>query len=331
MLNPLRHALLIQNVSTDPDNRCQQLIQHTLEAEGVMVSTWTLPAKGGGLYGNTGIETCQLAGSTLAPQLAIVLGGDGTFLTAVQALADLHIPMLGVNTGTLGFLTRLEANLNNPDKLKAALSRLIKADYTLEHRMMLSVNCLSQDLAKTRLPLALNDVVVKNADPSQMACLNIAVNGHLLAVYDADGVIISTPTGSTAYNLSAGGPVLSPEVEAMCITPICPHSFSAKPIVLPSNKVLTIQVAHKTFERSSKVIVAIDGQSQYLGQSLHLQEEQTLTIERSPLSIPLINFGGQADDFYLLLKNKLHWALNPRWRTVLTEQPTSTNSISTYH
>jgi NAD+ kinase len=319
MLNPLRHALLIQNVSTDPESKCQQLIQSTLEAQGVMVSTWTLPAKGAKLQGNTGIETCQLSGATLAPQVAIVLGGDGTFLTAVQALVDLHIPMLGINTGTLGFLTRLEANLSDPDKLKTALHRLITADYTLEQRMLLSVDCLDHE-GNTRLPLALNDVVVKNADPSQMACLNITVNGHLVAVYDADGVIISTPTGSTAYNLSAGGPVLSPEVEAMCITPICPHSFSAKPIVLPANKILTIQVAHKTFERSSSVVVAIDGQNYYHGQSMRLQEHQTLTIARSPLSIPLVNLGEQADDFYLLLKNKLHWALNPRWRTLTAGQ-----------
>jgi NAD+ kinase len=286
----LRAVTLVQNKATDPDGvHCQQIQTH-LEAHQIAVTVLPVTGKHSAIQGGQ------------SPDLVIVLGGDGTFLQAARTFARHQVPLVGVNTGTLGFLTRIEL-----DRVDWYLERLIYGEFGIEHRLMLG---LTLQPGNHLQELALNDVVIKNANPSQMASLRFYINNTLVAVYDADGMIVSTPTGSTAYSLSAGGPVISPEVEALCITPICPHSLSAKPIVLPADKTLTIEAAPKNFERDCRVIFSVDGQEAGV-----LGEGDRLTINRSPVALKLVTFQVEEDNFYLLLKKKLHWAMNPRWKT----------------
>lgn len=279
----IKTVTLIHNISTDPKCIYREKVREFLESHGVEVTINTVESK-----------DCPVVPKEAAnPDMVIVLGGDGTFLRASLCFAKQQVPLVGVNTGTLGFLTRIEA-----DRISLYLDRLLKGDYELEERMTLAVNDLDH--------LALNDVVIKNANPSQMASLRFYINETLVAVYDADGIIVSTPTGSTAYTLSAGGPVISPEVEAISITPICPHSLSAKPVVIPADKKLRVESAPKNRE----VVCAIDGQ-----ESSIIQPGQSIHIFRAPVSVKMVNFRMEEDNFYLLLKKKLHWGMNPRWKT----------------
>jgi NAD+ kinase len=139
-----------------------------------------------------------------------------------------------------------------------------------------------------------------------MCSLRFYINETLVAVYDADGIIISTPTGTTAYTISAGGPVISPEVEALSITAICPHSLSAKPVVIPADKMLRVESVAKNHD----VVVAIDGQESHI-----LFPGQSIRVFRAPIAVKIVNFRMEEDNFYLLLKKKLHWGMNPRWKT----------------
>lgn len=167
---------------------------------------------------------------------------------------------------------------------------------------MLSIR--SQENGHVVEDLALNDVVVKNANPSQLCTLRLYVDNTLVAIYDADGLILSTPSGSTAYTMAAGGPVISPEVDAISITPICPHSFSAKAVVVPLNKEFRVESDTKNYD----VVYAVDGLECGI-----LKPGQFLTVCRSSITCRMINFERDDDDFYVLLKRKLHWAMNPRW------------------
>lgn len=154
--------------------------------------------------------------------------------------------------------------------------------------------------------VALNDVVVKNANPSQLCRLRLFVNSTLVAVYDSDGLILSTPSGTTAYTMAAGGPVVSPEVDAISITPICPHSFSAKAVVVPFNKEFRVQ----SDERNQDVVFALDGT-----ESGVLAPGESLLVMRAPIAFQMVRFERADDDFYSLLKRKLQWSMNPRWQS----------------
>lgn len=281
-LKHLQTVTLVQNISTDPENRYQEQVSSYLQSKGIEVNILIVESK----------DCPVIPEGAATPDLVIVLGGDGTFLRAARSFAGQQVPLVGINTGTLGFLTRIEA-----DKIPLYLKLLLEGHYEIEERMMLSIGDYD---------LALNDVVIKNANPSQMATLRLYINEQLTAIYDADGLIISTPTGSTAYTLSAGGPVISPEVEAISITPICPHSLSAKPIVIPADKCLRIESVPK----NRQVVCAVDGQESGI-----LHPGESLTICRSPIPLQMVNFQMEEDNFYLLLKKKLHWAMNPRWKT----------------
>lgn len=277
----LQNVIIVQNEVTDPDSRCYNRASSFLSDNGVNVFRLGVDRR----------DRPVILDTKLNPDMVIVLGGDGTFLRTAQCFAKSQVPMVGINTGNLGFLTRIEA-----DRMEAYLSRLIEGAYMIEHRMMLAVGAQEE--------LALNDVVFKNANPSQMATLTFYVNDDLVAVYDADGIIISTPTGSTAYSMAAGGPIMSPEIEAVSITPICPHSMSAKPIVIPADKTMRIESARGNH---SDVVVAVDGL-----ESLQLPPGESMCVYKASLALPIVNFGQDVDDFYLLLKKKLQWASNPR-------------------
>ena len=169
-------------------------------------------------------ENNAIVSEQIPPDLdyAIVIGGDGSFIEVARALRGRDVPILGVNMGTLGYLTEVE--LTN---IEGALERVVKGRYTVEKRMMLEGSFDGE-----RMDLALNDIVVARKGAVRVIHFRLFVNGELLNSYEADGVIISTPTGSTAYNLAAGGPIVEPTASMIVITPICPHALNTSSIVL---------------------------------------------------------------------------------------------------
>ena len=174
----------------------------------------------------------------VSPQVdcIIVLGGDGTLLQAAVDLAELDIPFLGINMGTLGFLTEV-----NKDGIKSALEKLIREEFTIEKRMMLLGRSYEAETVKDETR-ALNDIVITRRGSLQIINFNIYVNGQLLHRFHGDGVIVATPTGSTGYSLSAGGPIVEPKAELILLTPICPHSMHNRSIVLSSKDRVTVEI-----------------------------------------------------------------------------------------
>jgi len=166
----------------------------------------------------------------------IVLGGDGTVLQAARETKKLHIPIIGVNLGTLGYMTEIE-----PINLEESLDRLIAGDYEQENRMMLNGRVLFAD-GRNEEGWALNDIVISRSGSLQIIKFDIYVNGQFLNNYSADGMIVTTPTGSTGYNLSAGGPLIEPRAQLIMLTPICPHSLNQRSIVLSPEDVIEIEI-----------------------------------------------------------------------------------------
>lgn len=183
----------------------------------------------------------------------IVLGGDGTLLQAAADLADMDIPFLGINLGTLGFLAEV-----NVSETEAALNRLIQNKYEIEKRMMLCgsgpINTFRQEEAR-----ALNDIVITRKGSLQIINFNIYVNGQFLHRYHADGVIVATPTGSTGYSLSAGGPIVEPRANLILVSPVCPHSMQSRSIVLSSEDVVMIELEAGREENGREVEAIFDG------------------------------------------------------------------------
>lgn len=186
----------------------------------------------------------------------IALGGDGTILKVSRDLRYLDIPIVGVNLGTLGFLAEIE-----PEQMEPVIDRLFLEDYIVEKRMNI---CGDVYKAGEKEPfhrdVALNDIVVSRAGFSRVIGLKICVNNNVLDVYEADGVIVSTPTGSTGYNLSAGGPIVSPRTNLMLVTPISPHSLTSKSIVLSSEDEIIVEVVQMRKAQKEEAIVNFDGQ-----------------------------------------------------------------------
>jgi NAD+ kinase len=289
--SPFKKALIVVKESTDPDGEYVSRTQRFLSMAGLEVHV----AKASFTDGCVALWEERKRWS---PDLIIVVGGDGTFLRSAQCYASQEIPMIGINRGNLGFLTRIET-----DAIEKYLAQVLAGDFHREQRMLLEVQCSLY--ADEEAPMiALNDVVVKTANPSQMARMQLFIDEFPVASYDADGLIISTPTGSTAYNLAAGGPVLVPGVSALAITPICPHSFTAKPIVVPSTSMIRIEAVKRNIH---PIMFSLDGQD-----PLPLPSGQSIQIQKSSSYLQLLGFDQPEDNFYWLLRQKLQWGSNPR-------------------
>ncbi|NLX03117.1 MAG: NAD(+)/NADH kinase [Syntrophomonadaceae bacterium] len=182
------------------------------------------------------------------PDLIIVLGGDGTILRAARQYACINTPILGVNMGTVGFLSNIKI-----EELEQCLNRLLVGDYNLDQRMMLTVD-ICQDTEIMESFYCLNELVIRATTP-RMVSFNLAIDGQIPGTYRGDGLIIASPTGSTAYSLSAGGPICDPELESFIITPIAPHFIGIKPLVISSRRILEI-----TPVECQDAIICIDGQ-----------------------------------------------------------------------
>lgn len=183
----------------------------------------------------------------------IVLGGDGTVLQAARETKRLHIPIIGVNLGSLGYMTEIE-----PAGLEEALERLIAGDYEQESRMMLNGKAQLAD-GRTEEGWALNDIVISRSGSLQIIKFRIYVNGQFLNHYNADGMIVTTPTGSTGYNLSAGGPLIEPKAKLITLTPICPHSLNQRSIILSSEDIIEIEIPQGRGGRLQTVEASFDG------------------------------------------------------------------------
>lgn len=212
----------------------------------------------------------------VSPQVdcIIVLGGDGTLLQAAVDLAELDIPFLGINMGTLGFLTEV-----NKDGIKSALEKLIREEFTIEKRMMLLGRSYEAENVKDETR-ALNDIVITRRGSLQIINFNIYVNGQLLHRFHGDGVIVATPTGSTGYSLSAGGPIVEPKAELILLTPICPHSMHNRSIVLSSKDRVTVEIESSRDGETQEVEAIFDGCHKVLlrtGEKIEIRKSKKTT------------------------------------------------------
>lgn len=189
-------------------------------------------------------------------ECAIVLGGDGTMIQAAIDLVHRDLPILGINTGNLGFLTEVEEN-----RMDEALKRLIAGDYLVESRIMLKEQKMFQQPDSNSSCYALNDMVISKRGDCRLITIKVLVNDELADIYRADGLIVSTPTGSTGYNLSAGGPVMSPNTHAMVVTPICAHSLNKRSLVLDASDKITLQIGQTKEVGMDLAVFAVDGRN----------------------------------------------------------------------
>ena len=228
----------------------------------------------------------------ISHKLLIVLGGDGTLLEAARHNIDL--PVVGINLGHLGFLTQLV-----PSDIEAVLPSILHDNFGVDKRLTLAF-CVD---GKDSGIIAMNDVVIdKGSNPRPME-VTTYVSGLFLSRFFADGVIIATPTGSTAYSMSAGGAIVSPGTSAMLLSPICPHTLSVRPIVISADETIEIAIGFRSI-KNKKGNLTIDGQLSY-----ELFEGQKVKLSRSQKSLNLIECGGY--NFYHILREKLHWGTPP--------------------
>lgn len=189
-------------------------------------------------------------------QCIIVLGGDGTLLQAARDVVHTGIPLFGINMGTLGYLAEVDRQGIQP-----ALDKLLQDDYEVEERMMLQGTVCHEGRVVGR-GIALNDIVIGREGPLRVICLRNYVNGEYLNMYNADGMILATPTGSTGYSLSAGGPIVAPEACMTVITPLAPHTLNSRSIILPARDVITVEIGESRREERETALATFDGDTQ---------------------------------------------------------------------
>ena len=230
--------------------------------------------------------------AAIRPDFLFSIGGDGTFIDAANLVGDSGIPILGINTGRIGFLTNV--NRNN---FQAAYNFIQKSDYQIEKRSLLQIT--SDNVEALPASFALNDLSIHPHGDSINA-VHVMANGEHLNTYWGDGLIMATPTGSTAYSLSCGGPILVPSANVMVLTPIASHSLTVRPIVLPTDNELKIKVE----SRSHRFILSVDSHR------ITMNDDVTLTVSRAPYTIATIRLPNA--DFYSVIREKLLWGLDKR-------------------
>lgn len=222
----------------------------------------------------------------------VVLGGDGTLLQAAHDLSGRGIPIFGINLGTLGFLAETEVA-----EVEGAFEKLFAGKYEIREQMMLSTE-VSVGGQESRLPDALNDLVVTRSGFSRVIGAGVYINGELVNDYRGDGVIIATPSGSTGYSLSAGGPIVSPTTNMMVITPICPHSLNARSIVVSDNDVVTVKIRMSKKTQDEEAIATVDGRT-----AINLRAGDYVKVCRAAQTTKLVRLSGGS--FYQVLGTKL--------------------------
>lgn len=227
--------------------------------------------------------------------LLVTLGGDGTLLRGARFVSEKHVPILGVNLGYLGFLTSVA-----PNEMESALDRLRAGDYWLDVRFTLEASVIDQKGVSGAPYYALNDAVLHKGGFARVIRLAVYVGKEReeIGSYSADGIIIATPTGSTAYSLSAAGPIVVPTVDCIIATPICPHSLVLRPLVLPSDQEIRIEI----LSDATELMLTVDGQD---GEPL--SAGAALVVRKGAPSVPLVRFGDQS--FFSTMRRKLHWGV----------------------
>ena len=221
---------------------------------------------------------------------ALSVGGDGTFLTTAASIGNRNVPILGINCGRLGFLADVQTQ-----HVDCIMDQLIRGDYTIEQRKLLNVTC-SED-GHILAPNALNEVAVMKQGLSSMITIETRLNGEMLQTYEADGLIFATPTGSTAYNLSVGGPIMMPQASGILISPIASHSLNDRPIVIPDDWKIDIRI----HSRNGSYLMSVDGRSQIFN------DTTTLHIEKAAYTVKVVQIG--ENSFIHSLRAKLNWGI----------------------
>ncbi|MDH4097711.1 MAG: NAD(+)/NADH kinase [Nitrospira sp.] len=234
-----------------------------------------------------GIQKTQLAGKA---DVLLILGGDGTILHAARLAAERSIPILGVNMGGLGFLTEVRL-----DDLYASLDRVFANDFVLDERLMLQIHVHRHGETVAR-GIVLNDVVISKGTLARMIELKIAIQGQFVTNLRADGLIVGTPTGSTAYSLSAGGPIINPAVQSLILTPISPHTLTHRPLIVPGN----VEIEVTLTSRDDGAMATLDGQV-----GIAMTQGDTVVIQASEHRTKLIRF--PESHYYEVLREKLKW------------------------
>ncbi|MGL4519846.1 MAG: NAD kinase [Phocaeicola sp.] len=246
-------------------------------------------------------EQQQLQLSNIAPfegnrfeaDMVISLGGDGTFLKAASKVGEREIPILGINTGRLGFLAD-----TSPDEMEEVIADIYNGHYKVASRSVLQLFCNGQELKG--YPYALNEIAILKRDSSSMIAIHTSINGSYLHTYQADGLLFATPTGSTAYALSVGGPIMVPQSKTISITPVAPHSLNVRPLVINDEWEITIDVE----SRSHNFLIAIDGRSETCRQG------SKLTIRKAPYSVQVVQRTNHS--FFETLRDKMMWGVDGR-------------------
>ena len=225
----------------------------------------------------------------------ICIGGDGSMLQAVTVVQDSNVPILGINTGRLGFLTSLQK-----ESLNKGLQLLWDKKYRLVERTLLAVDLGKEQKLLGDFPYALNEISVSRKDTASLISVNASIDGKALTTYWADGLIVTTPTGSTGYNLSSGGPIVLPETPSLVMTPIAPHNLNIRPLVLPDNSEITLTVSG----REDQHLLSLDSRL------ISLPHQSPIKIQKAPFTISTVEFNDTA--FYNTLREKLYWGLDKR-------------------
>lgn len=231
---------------------------------------------------------CDLDCLYSTSDIIIVLGGDGTILNIARQSSGYNVPLFGINLGHLGFLAEAEKS-----DMYSALDKIIQGEYFVEKRMMLEAY-IKEDETQLERFVALNDIVITRGNFSRMISYSIFINGSFVDLYSADGIVISSPTGSTAYSLSAGGPIVSPDVNVIIITPICPHTLHSRSIVVSGNDEVKVEICNNNTE----VMLTVDGQHGYL-----LKPGETVTIKSSQCITNLVKLKQRS--FFDVLRRKM--------------------------
>jgi NAD+ kinase len=222
---------------------------------------------------------------------ALCLGGDGTMLKTSKLLAPRQIPVVGINLGSLGFLAETD-----PGEIYSFLKKVLAGQFRVEERMMLSITITSSQ--RTITETALNDCTIHSGNNGRVITISANVNSEFLADYVGDGLIVATPTGSTAYSLAASGPIVHPHLSVFVLTPICPHTLAQRPLILSTNHCLTLRVHVPNI--AEKPILSLDGQTNY-----RISEKDTITIAEAPTPLKVIVNPKQK--YFQVLRKKLKW------------------------
>ena len=220
--------------------------------------------------------------------MALSIGGDGTLLGVCRRFTGQDVPVCGINLGTLGFLADIETH-----ELESRLDKILLGEYRIENRLLIAAY-IRNELGEKYLGNAINDVVVSKGGVARMLRMGLYINDTHLLNYQADGLIVSSPTGSTAYSLSAGGPILNPTIKALILTPICPHTFQMRPLVIGENDEIRLEIENI----HQDIVVTLDGQ-----ESFFIQPGDEIIVRKSKTTAHIVKF--EDKDYYKVLRNKL--------------------------